>query len=120
MFPTEQRTKELRERFGVSNGQFWGYYRFKNLNWYLSQDDAFMTTERDEWFCFGDIRDDDPARLMALLEPNEALVLGWKDMGPDVKKDDFFNDGGGVWIIIKKDGVLFDCRRDHPQKFEGI
>jgi hypothetical protein len=109
MYPTEERIKELRERFGVHNGQYWGYYRFKNLNWYLG--DGIMTPgEKDEWFCYGDIRDEDIPRLAALLNPGEILTLGWKELGPDQKEDKFFGTGHDVWLVITCDGAQYDLR----------
>ena len=121
MYPGQQRINELRERFGVKNGQFWGYYRFKNLNWYLCQDDTdVMDMTKNDWFLFGDVRDEHIPVLMACLEPNETLILGWKDLSPDLQQDQFFSSGGGIWLVVKKDGVVFDKRRDHPQDFEGF
>lgn len=119
MLPTEARIKELQQRFGVANGRFFGYqFRFKNLNWYLGRGE--INSEKDEWFCFGDIQDEDVPRLQEALEPEEFLILGWKDLGRDMKHDDFFGDGGKVSMVIAKDGVVFDRRRDYPQQFEGL
>jgi hypothetical protein len=71
-----------------------------------------MDPKRDEWFCFGDIRDEDIPKLQETLEHNEFLTLGWKDLNPDVKFDDIFRQGGGAWLVIGKDEILFDVRRD--------
>jgi hypothetical protein len=117
MLPTEARIKELRERFGVWNGQFWAVYRYKNLNWYLvkytdlmnsTNGPAVKDVDRGEWFCFGDIREEDGDRLAKLLNPGEVLVLGWKELGPDVRKDEFFGNGGDIWMIITTGGVRYD------------
>lgn len=104
MYPTESRIKELRERFGVLNGRFFAHYKYKNLNWYLA--DSSTSSENDEWFCFGDIRDEDIPHLQALLGEGERLVLGWKDLGPNQKFEKFFGIGGGIWLIISKTRVM--------------
>lgn len=108
MYPTEGRIRELQERFSVHNGQFWGHYRFKNLNWYLGKDHG--PTDNEEWFCYGDVRDEDVSRLQELLVDNEILTLGWKDLGANQKYHDMFGDGGGIWLVITKEGVQYDKR----------
>lgn len=111
MLPTQERIKELQTRFDVTNGQFFGEYRFKNLNWYLG--DGIMTpAEKDEWFNYGDIREEDIPRVQALLVPGEILTLGWKELGPDKKDDPVFRNGFGVWLVITCDGVQFDVREN--------
>lgn len=109
MYPREARLKELRARFGVQNGQFFAYYEFKNLNWYLADKDE-ENMVKAEWFCFGDIREEDMERLPSLLREGEKLILGWKDLGPDTREKTFFGDGGGVWLVIEPEGVTFDIR----------
>lgn len=118
MYPTQERIKELQWLFGVHSGQFWGQYRFKNLNWYLVKDGKLASKGEGEWFCYGDIRDEDVPRLQGVLQEGERLVLGWKDMGPDTYTDEIRGFGGGIWMIIRHDRIVYDCRRDHPQKFE--
>lgn len=115
MLPTESRIKELRERFGVWNGQFWGYYKYKNLNWYLvNYKDNFNNISDvtdGEWFNYGDIREEDIDRLKNLLKTGEALILGWKELGPDVRQDKFFGNGGDIWLIITTGGIRFDITK---------
>ena len=121
MLPTETRIKELRERFGVWNGQFWAFWKYKNLNWYLvkfSEEDD-VDVDDGEWFNYGDIRDEDVDRLAKLLNPGEALVLGWKELGPNVHKDDFFGNGGGIWLIITTGGARYDVTKHGKQLLNG-
>ena len=120
MIPIGARVKDLQERFGVRDGQFNDPNRYQNLNWYFSSDDKTINTDADEWFCFGDILDSDIPRIMSILSFGEAVILGWKDMPRNVKQDEFFGDGGGVRMVIKPEGVVYDGRRDYPQKFEGL
>lgn len=126
MYPTETRIKELQERFGVHNGRFFGYYRFKNLNWYFTTMEITSKTlieniDKPEWFCYGDVTEEDAARLQKLLNPGEALIMGWKELPPDEKFDPFFKDGNGIWMIITSEGVKFDFRRDRANNgvFDG-
>jgi hypothetical protein len=116
MFPGDQRVKELRERFGVTNGRFFGEYRFKNLNWYFTDSGKVNQEQPGEWFCYGDIRDDDVISLRSNLNEGELLILGWKELRGDDRWDEVFRDGGGVWMAIAKDGVVYDRRRDGAVK----
>ena len=110
MYTSRERIKELCERFNVTNGRLFAEYRFSNLNWYLGKD--YLNRENPgDWFCYGDIQDEDIPELMKKLENGEVLKLGWKNMGPDTRKDQFFHDGGGLWIAITT-SVVYDCRRD--------
>lgn len=121
MLPKEERIKELRERFDVWNGQFWAVWKYKNLNWYLvnfNEEDG-VDTDDGEWFNYGDIRDEDVDRLAKLLKPGEALVLGWKELGPDVKKDVFFGNGGNIWLIITTGGVRYDVTKHRDKLLNG-
>lgn len=97
---SEKRAVELRTRFGVSNGRFFGYHRYKNLNWYLN----------DDWFCYGDVRDEDIPELVDELKEGEVLELGWKELPTDQRDDNFFGDGGGLWLKLNHEQVLFDRR----------
>lgn len=111
MFPGEQKIKDLRERFGVTNGQFFSEYRFKNLNWYFS-DNGVNRMFPGVWFAFGDIREEDIERASKALGEGEALVLGWKDLRPNERSNELFGDGGGVHVAINSGGILYDVRRD--------
>lgn len=110
----EDVTQEQRNcsRFDVHNGQFFGENRYKNLNWYIGPFAGITDRRLLSWFCFGDIREEDLARLSEKLHPSEALVLGWKDLPPNHFEDDFFGDGGGIRMVIASEGVIFDIRRD--------
>ena len=118
MLPTEERIKELREHFGVWNGQFFAEYRFKNLNWYLGKKIP-IKFEECEWFCYGDVRHDDIARVQSLLKSDELLFLGWKELGANQEWDSVFRDGEGPWVIITNPSVLLDIRRDIHVKCEN-
>jgi len=72
--------KQLQERFGLSDGRFFAYYRYKNLNWHLAKVEDPKGPMDVEWICYGDVTNEDIHRIMPLLEPGEALYLGWKDM----------------------------------------
>lgn len=87
---------ELRQRFNLQHGRFFAQFKYKNLNWYLG----------DDWFLYGDIREDDIPRLQALLQEGEELRLGWKELPPHTKSEPFFGDGGGLWLKITKDEVV--------------
>jgi hypothetical protein len=112
MYTSPQRIRELRERFSVTNGQFFAEMRFKNLNWYFTNGNTVNRNEPGEWFCYGDIRDEDVARLMKELKDGELLVLGWKDRQADAYK----NRDGEPAIAIANAGVVYDVRRDGPIK----
>lgn len=118
MLPTEERVKELQQRFGVITGRYFGEYRFKNLNWYLGKRGT-MPIDEYEWFCYGDIKGDEIQFFQERLDEDEVLALGWKELGPDQKWEDFFLDGEGPWLILTKDEVLFDLRRDIQVKCEN-
>lgn len=59
---------EICERFGLSNGQFFAEYKFKNLWWVLD----------GEPFGYGDLRQEDITRIFERLEPDE-IFLGWNE-----------------------------------------
>lgn len=59
---------ELRERFALRNGQFFGHYRYKNLQWELN----------GQFFGFGDLRDQDIIRIQEELAPDETFI-GWNE-----------------------------------------
>lgn len=53
----------MRERFGLREGQFFAYYKHKNLHWVLNE----------EFFGFGDLRDEDIERIFNELSDNEIF-----------------------------------------------
>jgi len=55
--------KSLCERFGLRNGQFFAYYQFKNLHWHLGE----------KVVGFGDLREEDVARIQAELRDGEVF-----------------------------------------------
>lgn len=97
---SQDRMRELRDRFDIQSGGMRTPYRYKNLNWYMN----------DQWFCFSDIGEEDIDRIVAELKEGEVLTLGWKDMQPHQKMHEMFGDGGGLWLILAHDGVLYDVR----------
>lgn len=60
--------KELRERFGLFDGQFFAEYRYKNLHWILD----------GRKIGFGDLRDEDILRIKEELGGHEEFV-GWNE-----------------------------------------
>lgn len=59
---------EMRERFGLRHGQFFAFYRYKNLQWELN----------GEFFGYGDLRDDDIIRIQEALTEDETFI-GWNE-----------------------------------------
>lgn len=57
-----------RERFGLTNGQYFAEYRFKNLWWVLN----------GVTIGYGDLRDEDLKRIHSALEPTDVF-LGWNE-----------------------------------------
>jgi len=80
------------ERLGLRHGQYFAFYQFKNLNWYLN----------DRWIGFGDLREEDLINIIKALKLRETFAAGWKDLPPYSKNDDFFGDGGGCWITMAR------------------
>jgi len=107
----EQRARELRERFEVSTGRIIEPHRYKNLNWYLGKN-RVNHEDPGDWFNYGDINEEDIAVLGQKLAPGEILILGWKELPPDERFDDFFGNGGGMWLCFTNKGVIYDFRRD--------
>ncbi len=90
-----EKREALRKRFGLSNGCIRTPYRCKNQNIYLVEADGTKF-----WLAFSDIDEHDVKRIQAELHPGEEIETGWKDMQPNEFHDDFFEDGGGVWVRI--------------------
>lgn len=114
MFPGIARVRELRARFDLNNGRVCAEPRFSNLNWYFTVGTTINKEEPGEWFNHGDVENEDVPRLMALLQDQELLILGWKDLGMDVRSDPYQGDGGNVKLVISNAGVVYDVRRDGP------
>ena len=106
MLPRESRRNELRRQFEMYHGQLHDNALYRNLNWYYCHN-AQRPIELCEWFMLGDISVEDIEKLRFLLLPGELISLGWKDMAPDVRDDEFGN-GGGLWLVISRDGVVYD------------
>lgn len=60
--------EEIQTRFELFNGQFFAWYRYKNLQWFL--DGVYIG--------FGDLRDEDILRIAVTLEDGEVFV-GWNE-----------------------------------------
>lgn len=60
--------QEIAERFGITNGQFFAEYRYKNLWWFLN-----------ELACgYGDLREEDILRIQNELVEGEEFI-GWNE-----------------------------------------
>lgn len=55
-------------RFGLHDGQFFGYYRYKNLWWWLNGKEIG----------YGDLREEDIQRISQRLSDGEEFV-GWNE-----------------------------------------
>ena len=111
MWPGNRRVTELRQRFAVYSGRVIDGYRYKNLNWYLAKDKV-NHEKPGEWFLFGDICEEDIVVMGNTLQDGEIMVLGWKDLGPDIRHDEFFGNGGGLILAFTNKGVIYDRLRD--------
>lgn len=111
-----RKEKELQKRFGVTSGRFFDIYRYKNLNWYIGKQTSLSnplgnTGWIGTWFCYGDVTNDDIRRIHPLLNDDEMLLLGWKDLSP--RQGDFeppLYQYNKCWLRIIKEGVEYDHR----------
>lgn len=77
MFSEEQQ-EDIRKRFHLRDGQFFGQNRHKNLHWYLGE----------HRFGFGDLRDSDILIIRAALEPGEVFYgYNASHMGPWMQQE---------------------------------
>jgi hypothetical protein len=60
--------KEILNRFNLKNGQFFAFYLYKNLQWFLN----------GTYVGFGDLREQDVLNISLLLEDGEEFV-GWNE-----------------------------------------
>lgn len=60
--------EDMLKRFNLRNGQFFAYYAYKNLQWFLN----------GVHIGFGDLRDDDILHIAVTLEDGEEFV-GWNE-----------------------------------------
>lgn len=79
------------ERFVLKNGQFFAYYRYKNLQWELN----------GEFFGYGDLRDDDLIRIQEELSEYETFK-GWNEHhGTEWQQTDI------PMVVITHDDIKF-------------
>jgi len=60
--------KDVLRRFELNHGQFFAYYLYKNLQWYLNK----------QPIGFGDLREEDIGRIAKKLHGKEEFV-GWNE-----------------------------------------
>lgn len=62
------RDHALLMRFGLRDGQFFAFYKYSNLHWFLNSKEIG----------YGDLRDEDICRIVTELKPGEEFI-GWNE-----------------------------------------
>lgn len=101
--------RDLRDRLGLHHGAM-ALRGWKNVNWgIVSESNASVF-----WFGYGDLSEDDLAKIKSNLHEDEVFVAGWKDQRPPRMFSEALGlgtrpgRGDSIYITITHEGVRTD------------